>query len=130
MVLMSVVTQGGSPRWLGRMERMRELEGSRRPEPGSVSGNASSTRIEQKRANEPHSLPVIESQASGNKPFGHESPEVGKQAISLHELRKLQDLDEPIIILDVRTERSLETNDLQTEGAIRAPPEQLAQPAK
>ena len=130
IVLMSVVIHGGSPMLLARMARKRELEASRTPEPGSISGSASSPKIDQKRANEPHSLPVIESQASGNKPFGHESPEVGKQAISLHELGKLQDSDEPIIILDVRTERSLETSDLQVEGAIRLPPEHVAQRAK
>jgi len=67
----------------------------------------------------PRSLRVIESPAP-----------VGKQSITLEELDQLQNSGENVILLDVRTERSLETSDSQAEGSIRMPPENVVQQAR
>jgi sodium/hydrogen antiporter len=67
----------------------------------------------------PRSLRVIESPAP-----------VGKQSITLEELDQLQNSGEKVVLLDVRTERSLETSDSQAEGSIRMPPENVVQQAR
>ncbi len=67
----------------------------------------------------PRSLRVIESPAP-----------VGKQSITLEELDQLQNSGEKVLLLDVRTERSLETSDSQAEGSIRMPPENVVQQAR
>jgi sodium/hydrogen antiporter len=52
--------------------------------------------------------------------------QVGSQRISLDELRRLWQAKEPVTILDVRTDRSYEEDDLQAEGALRMPPDHVA----
>jgi hypothetical protein len=55
--------------------------------------------------------------------------QVGPQRISLDELRRLLREKEPVTILDVRTERSFEQDDLQAMGAVRMPPDHVAERA-
>jgi rhodanese-related sulfurtransferase len=55
---------------------------------------------------------------------------VGAQTITLDELDRLQKLGEQVILLDVRTERSRETSDLEAEGSIRLPPENVVVQAR
>jgi hypothetical protein len=55
---------------------------------------------------------------------------VGAQTITLDELDRLQKLGEQVILLDVRTERSRETSDLEAEGSIRMPPENVVAQAR
>ena len=45
--------------------------------------------------------------------------------ITIDELTKLRESNQPLIILDVRTDRSLETSDQQAAGAVRLPPEHV-----
>jgi hypothetical protein len=47
--------------------------------------------------------------------------EIGTTSITIDELRRLQEAGNPVIILDVRTDRSLD--DLQAKGALRIPPD-------
>ena len=56
--------------------------------------------------------------------------QVGSQRISLDELRRLWQANEPVTILDVRTDRSYEEDDLQAEGALRMPPDHVAERAR
>ena len=56
--------------------------------------------------------------------------QVGSQRISLDELRRLWQLKEPVTILDVRTERSFEEDDLQAKGAARMPPDHVPERAR
>ena len=58
-------------------------------------------------------------------PASESSQPVGKQIISLEELDSLKQAGEQVILLDVRTERSLGTSDSQAEGAVRMPPENV-----
>jgi sodium/hydrogen antiporter len=55
---------------------------------------------------------------------------VGSQRISLDELRLLWQAKEPVMILDVRTDRSYEEDDLQAQGALRMPPDHVAERAR
>ena len=49
---------------------------------------------------------------------------------SIDEVLRLQQSGEPVVILDVRTERSLETSNSQVKGAVRLPPEHVVQQAR
>ena len=117
VVLLSVVIHGGSPMLLARIARKRELELSRIPETEPQPEPEEPTR---------RSLPVIEidttSQAS--------AVDVSSQSITFEELQKLQGAKEPVIILDVRTDRSLETSDYKAKGAVRINPDHAALEAR
>ena len=51
------------------------------------------------------------------------------ERISIAEVVRLQRAGQPVVILDVRTERSLETSDLQIQGAVRLPPDDVVRQA-
>jgi sodium/hydrogen antiporter len=51
----------------------------------------------------------------------------GQQTITLEELDRLSKSGEKVIILDVRTERSLETSESMAQGAIRLPPDHVVE---
>jgi hypothetical protein len=51
------------------------------------------------------------------------------ERISINEVLRLQQSGDPVVMLDVRTERSLETSDLQVQGAIRLLPEDVVRRA-
>jgi rhodanese-related sulfurtransferase len=55
---------------------------------------------------------------------------IGKEQISIDELRELWRVNEPVLVLDVRTERSIEESDTQAKGAIRLVPEHVVERAK
>jgi rhodanese-related sulfurtransferase len=54
----------------------------------------------------------------------------GSQSITLEELDQLQKSGEQVILLDVRTERSRDTSDLEAEGSVRMPPENVVAQAR
>ena len=68
---------------------------------------------------EPRPLPVIELVQP-----------VATQSITLEELDRLQKSGDRVILLDVRTERSRDTSDLQAEGSIRMVPENVVAQAR
>ena len=107
IVMISVVLHGATPMLLARIARKRESEEPPTPEPPE-------------RLRESRSLPVIE---PSQQP-------VGAQTITLEELDRLQRLGEKVILLDVRTERSRDTSDLQAEGSVRMPPENVVAQAR
>jgi hypothetical protein len=55
---------------------------------------------------------------------------VGSQSISIDELHQLWNAKEPVTILDVRTDRSLEGDLNQAKGALRMPPDHIVERAK
>jgi hypothetical protein len=55
---------------------------------------------------------------------------VGSQRISIDELRRLWQAKEPVTVLDVRTERSFGEDNLQAKGAVRMPPDHVAERAR
>ena len=98
IVLISIVLHGSTPTLLARLLRKKD-------EPHDQPEELPRTPEVPKEA---RTLRVIESP----------SP-VGKQTITLEELDQLQKSGEEVVLLDVRTERSRETSDLQAEGSIR-----------
>jgi NhaP-type Na+/H+ or K+/H+ antiporter len=103
IVMISIVLHGASPMLLTRFGPKAEPVEPPAPEPPK----------------EPRSLPVIEPE-----------PSVGTQSITFEELEKLQKSGDPVVLLDVRTERSRDTSDLQAKDSVRMPPENVVIQAK
>ncbi len=151
-VLVSIVVHGGSPMLLARMARRRALEEASHanvPDVAKEFGKAavSSAAGEPPKIDGTRSLPVLDASSKslrGDLEAAHSADgsardsttaadgleKIASQSISLDELRRLQQSGEPVIILDVRTERSLETSEQQAQGAIRLPPDDVAQRAR
>ena len=102
IVLISVVVHGSTPMLFARLLGEREPAPPPPPPPQPESPA------------EPKTLPVIEL-----------AQPVGTQSITLEELDQLQKSGDEVILLDVRTERSRDTSDLQAAGSIRMPPENV-----
>lgn len=157
VVLASVVLHGGSPMLLARAASKRatkeaaEAAGgdvARELGPGpalpeSAAGNTQDgLHVEQPvtlSASETSSNSTdsgnvvacsIESTASCQLGSVNKSVQVGLQRISLEELNNLWQAKEPVVILDVRTERSLEGESSQVRGAVRMPPDHVAERAR
>ena len=56
-------------------------------------------------------------------------PAIHAERITISEVLKLQAAGEPVVILDVRTERSYGESDLRAKGAVRMPPDGAAERA-
>jgi sodium/hydrogen antiporter len=151
VVLVSVVLHGGSPMLLARAARQKALresaemtahdaarqahleeegqiaqEGSRDESPlAPVSRGDSQTSSEDKPLARPINLTGV--RTPGVKGDGLQ---ISSQNITLDELRRLWQAQEPVKILDVRTERSLEGHATQAKGAVRMPPDHVAERAK
>jgi sodium/hydrogen antiporter len=52
------------------------------------------------------------------------------ERITLEELRQLRERGEPVVLADVRTERSYQTDNLKAAGAIRLPPDDAVRQAR
>ncbi|MFL6212889.1 MAG: cation:proton antiporter [Blastocatellia bacterium] len=132
VVLVSVVLHGGSPMLLAQIARQRARreqtlsggEVSRDEEAAApISHGDEQTPSEGVRTADVVNL----TNASGADDVG--AP-VGKQSITFDELQRLWQAGEPVTLLDVRTERSLEGADTQAKGAVRMPPDHVAERAR
>jgi hypothetical protein len=52
------------------------------------------------------------------------------EKITLEELRKLREAGKPVVLADVRTERSYRDDNLKAQGAIRLPPDDAVRRAR
>jgi sodium/hydrogen antiporter len=155
VVLVSVVLHGGAPMLLAQAARSRaRREGAGiaggavgvTPAPGPAAAQEGA-RIDREAPREEQPVAPIsrgdsttssEDEGGGSinattsRRLGAEGggAQVGSQKISLDELRRLWQLKEPVTILDVRTERSFDEDDLQAKGAARMPPDHVAERAK
>jgi hypothetical protein len=117
IVLLSVVIHGTSPMLLARFCKPNKTE-----EPGP----------EPERA----ALPVIETPpavaaATPDAPrTASTNLEIASQIITLAELDRLQKSGDQVILLDVRTERSIEESETMAQGAVRMPPEHVVDQAR
>jgi cell volume regulation protein A len=156
VVLVSVVLHGGAPMLLAQAARKRaRKEGAGiaggavgatpAPEPADAQEGA---RIDREAPREEHPAPSISCgdsttssedkgggasiNAAASRRLGAEGDgaQVGSQRISLDELSRLWQAKEPVTILDVRTERSYEEDGLQAKGAVRMPPDHVAERAR
>lgn len=110
VVMISVIVHGVSPMLLTRIAPKSEPKEPPTPKPPAP---------EPEPAMQSRALPVIESPQS-----------VGKQSVTLDELKQLQNSGEKVILLDVRTERSREPSEFQAKGSVRMPPEGVVPEAR
>jgi hypothetical protein len=119
VVIVSVVLHGGSPMLLTHAARKRALKETAGAANDDVPGQVGSAPV----------TPQAVALTSQDGAQG-ERLQIGSQRISIEELRALWQSNEPVIILDVRTERSLEDSDLQAQDALRMPPDHTAERAR
>jgi len=149
VVLVSVVLHGGSPMLLARAARKRAIRESAQganDEPPAQSANVESAdNIESKADESPAceeacplalddgngTMPVTAYSVVSNEVSGRNNdPQVGSQSITMAELQQLWKAKEPVTILDVRTDRSLEGAITQAKGAVRMPPDHVVDRAR
>ena len=111
IVMISIVLHGASPMLLTRFGKVEPVEPTPPPPPEPLP----------EPVKEPRSLPVMESAPA---------PSVGTQTITFEELDQLQNSGDPVVLLDVRTDRSRDTSDFQATGSVRMPPENVVIQAK
>ena len=111
VVLMSVVIHGASPMVLARFCKEELEETPETPEPKAALTEPPPVPATQTRA----SLPIVE---------------VGAQTVTLDDLERLEERGEKVILLDVRTDRSMETSESMAAGAVRLPPENVVAQAR
>lgn len=106
VVLLSVVIHGGSLMFLGK----------------DAAGGTGGTAV----------LPAAppQSEAPALRVLPPEGQEILPERIELAEMRRLQTAGEPVIVLDVRTERSLESSGEVARDAVRLDPERAAHEAE
>jgi NhaP-type Na+/H+ and K+/H+ antiporter len=156
VVLVSVVLHGGSPMLLAQIARKR----ARRESAGIIASDVVNTLDLEPAApqegvgisqEEPwekqQAAPIsrgdsrsssvvrdgaVSIGATTSRQGGEEgdTAQIDSQRISLDELRRLWQANEPVTILDVRTERSYEEDNLQAKGAVRMPPDHVVERAK
>lgn len=138
VVLVSIVLHGGSPMLLARAARRRALkqnteaagdEVSRPLGPGPATPEADAETAENRQ--QAKSIVRSDDQAASCQVSADvDRIQVGSQRITIEELRRLWQANEPVTILDVRTERSLEGESFQAKGAVRMPPDHVAERAR
>jgi hypothetical protein len=104
IVMISIVLHGASPMLLTRFGATEPVDASPPPAP------------QPELVKEQRTLPVIESATTAT---------VGAQNITLEELDQLHKSGEQVVLLDVRTDRSRDTSEVQAQGSVRMPPEHV-----
>lgn len=129
VVLLSVVIHGASPMLLARFCKEDQSESIEPPEVAAIERPVELRRVQ--RAT-PHPAATTEPAPTTAAPVSSETAatEPGAQIITLEELEGLRRSNELVILLDVRTERSLETSESMAQGAVRMPPEHVAAQAR
>ncbi len=110
VVVLSVALHGGSLMLLGRGDQTFEQ-----------------TKADAKFLPSSSSLPVgvkTEADSEASNPVVSDS-----QRISVEEMQRLQRSGTPVVVLDVRTDRSYEGSDLEPKGAVRLRPERVVEGA-
>jgi sodium/hydrogen antiporter len=148
VVLLSVVVHGGSPVLLGR--RARRLVAAEGIDASSAAAAqpASSPLVTANQSDDGHaanasrlgSTPSTTSAATfatatvaaePNTQVGdHASTPADTQSISIAQLRHLWDIGAPVVILDVRTDRTYDPSPMQAHGAIRLSPDHVGERAR
>jgi NhaP-type Na+/H+ or K+/H+ antiporter len=148
VVLVSVVLHGGSPMLLARAARKRALKEVRKSandKAGAQPLLVESGVAEHLEGSEheitvcPEACPLASEDGNEEKAAIADGAaldqlsgkggavQVGSQSISIDELQRLWQAQEPVTILDVRTDRSIEGSDSQAKAAVRMPPDHVAE---
>lgn len=137
-VLVSVVLHGGSPMLLARAARKKAMR-----EDALIAANEVSNPSAPANGDDQIAPPSVERHTTpdGGTPscgeaaalqldVENDGEPIGSQRISIEGLRRLSKTKEPVVLLDVRTKRSLEGVDTQAKRAVRLPPDHVADRAK
>jgi sodium/hydrogen antiporter len=116
VVLVSVILHGGSPMLLARIARRRARKAQQTGTPAADGAIKISQDGNPDRA--------------GAATAADGVPSLAPDRITLEQLQELWRAGQPVVILDVRSERSLEGSDTQAKHAIRMPPDHVADRAK
>lgn len=145
VVLSSVVLHGASPMLLARLAQRRAARENAETRGDEVAREFGPAQATSQTDDGKSSAPVsdqsaavssngnglasysIDSRGACELEVKEDGVEVGSQRISVEELQRLWQTAEPVILLDVRTERSLEGSDAQAKGAVRMPPDHVAE---
>jgi NhaP-type Na+/H+ or K+/H+ antiporter len=122
VVLLSVVLHGGGIAW---WLWSGEAGGRKAEEPATALSAASGAS-----ASPPSAFPPSASIPSASAPSASVPSASVPERITIEELRQLWARGEPVIVADVRTERSYRDDDLMAEGAIRLPPDDAVRLAR
>jgi hypothetical protein len=142
IVLVSVVLHGGSPLLLarsGRREQLKEIGQSKlqsvqeeSPAPAHSADSSSGVQrlVEDSAFPTPSTssrrLNIIQPERDTiQKDSRNAGAQLDRERISIAELRDLWRTQQTVIILDVRTERSLEGSEWQAQGAVPVPPDHV-----
>jgi sodium/hydrogen antiporter len=145
VVLLSVVVNGGSPMLLGGSSRRRALHEETPPadvamqqplpavsaasDPISDAHTAASTPAHVSSSWDPEvSASTINSTELSAGDEGHASA-LPAESLTIAQLRRLWDTGVPIVILDVRTDRTYNPSSTQAHRAVRLPPDHVAERA-
>jgi NhaP-type Na+/H+ or K+/H+ antiporter len=119
IVLLSVVIHGTSPMLLARFCKPKEKEKEETPEtPAAEAPAIAGTASTPVTTFAPAIAPATE------------APAVGPNIVTLEDLDRLEASGEKVIVLDVRTERSMETSESMAQGAVRMPPDHVVEQAR
>jgi NhaP-type Na+/H+ or K+/H+ antiporter len=147
VVLLSVVVHGASPMFLGRgTHRRGPVEGTQPPpervEPPLISArqttdlssdrqttDASLTGLSASKASDVISFTPTRSPQPNEVDLEGEHPPAAAHSIVIEQLRRLWDAGAPLVILDVRTDRTYDPSPLQARGAVRLSPTHVGERA-
>jgi NhaP-type Na+/H+ or K+/H+ antiporter len=146
VVLLSVVVHGGSPMLLGRSPRRRVPDDAMQPAEGAMQQPLPAVASASEPIDAGH---IAASTPAGDGSFGN--PEVSSSALTavelgagedngqalepsaesltIGQLRRLWDAGAPVVVLDVRTDRTYDPSSTQAQRAVRLPPDHVAERA-
>jgi len=138
VVLLSVALHGSAPMFFGRSARKPKLQpvAGAQDAPPTPAGTPTMATAddgtddgEQTPSRRDGAIPLLDARsAAASAELGDEAQDAADR-ISIADLRRLQQQGQPIVILDVRTDRSYSASDEQARGATRLPPDHIAERA-
>jgi NhaP-type Na+/H+ or K+/H+ antiporter len=146
VVLLSVAVHGGSPMLLGRRSRRRTPHEATQPvgamtAPPQPAAEAASGLIDgeppagstpaspsSSRSREGSPDPINARHASPGD-FNGDPPAPPTQSMTIAQLHRLWETGAPVVVLDVRTDRTFDPSPTQAHGALRLPPDHVAERA-
>ena len=146
VVLLSVVVHGGSPMLLGRSPRRRASDEETRSAEAAMEQPLPALSTASDPINDGHTVastpanvsssrnPEVSSsminsiELSAGDDDGHASAP-SAESLTIAQLRRLWDTGAPVVVLDVRTDRTYDPSSTQAHKAVRLPPDHVAERA-
>jgi sodium/hydrogen antiporter len=143
VVLLSVAVHGASPMFLGRGAQRRSLVEGTQPRPAGVEPASISARQTADLSSDGQTTDSALTDSSASKaseglvftptsapqPNEGEHPPAAADRMSIEQLRRLWDTGAPVVILDVRTDRTYDPSPMQACGAVRLSPHHVGERA-